>query len=121
MILLMALLLPLSAIKMKADEEDAVMKIPVHNTGGKILSRTLIEIEAYYYGKMSCIHTSVSVELGEVEIFVTNCSTGETWYDTFDSGLYPQYALQISGTAGFYEVVYLTGSGNVYEGSFIIQ
>lgn len=121
MVLFMALLLPLSAIEMKADDEKAEIKIPIHKSSGKLLSRTLIEIDACYYGMMSCIQTSVSSDLGEVEVSVTNCSTGDMWYDTFDSGEEPYTFLYISGAAGLYEITYTTESGDVYEGSFMIE
>lgn len=121
MFLFMALLLPLSAIEMRADEEKAEIKIPIHKSGGKLLGRTLIEIDACYYGMMSCIQTSVYSDLGEVEVSVTNCSTGEMWYDTFDSGEESYTFLYISGSAGLYEITYTTESGDVYEGSFMIE
>lgn len=121
MFLFMALLLPLSAIEMRADEEKAEIKIPIHKSGGKLLGRTLIEIDACYYGMMSCIQTSVCSDLGEVEVSVTNCSTGEMWYDTFDSGEESYTFLYISGSAGLYEITYTTESGDVYEGSFMIE
>lgn len=117
----MALLLPLSTVEMRADDEIVVKEIPIHKTTGKVLGRTLIEVEAYYYGMMSSIQTSVFADLGEIEVYVTNCSTGEMWYDTFDSGLETQTVLMISGDAGFYEITYTTESGDTYVGSFMID
>lgn len=118
----MALLLPLSAINMRADEEDAVIKIPLNYGKGVDLRRDFSQelIISCYYGMMSCIQTSVSSDLGEVEVSVTNCSTGDMWYDTFDSGEEPYTVLYISGAAGLYEITYTTESGDVYEGSFMI-
>ena len=121
MYLFMALLLPLSAVEMRADDEIVVKEIPIHRTTGKVLGRTLIEVEAYYYGMMSSIQTSFFADLGEIEVYVTNCSTGEMWYDTFDSGVEPHTVLYISGAAGLYEITYTTESGDVYEGSFIVE
>ena len=43
------------------------------------------------------------------------------WYDSFDSALEPQTILPISGDPGVYEITYITESGNVYEGTFIIE
>lgn len=117
----MALLLPLSAIEMRADDKEAVIEIPIYRPEGERLGRTLVEIQAFYLDLMSCIQTSVSVDLGEVEVFVTNCSTGESWYDIFDSGLEMQTILMISGTSGLYDIRYVTESGDVYEGSFRIN
>lgn len=122
-ILFMALLLPFSAIEMRADEEKAVMKIPLTMESGRKLNRSLNDdcVESCYYITMSCIQTSVSADLGEVEVSVTNCSTGESWYDTFDSGEESQTFLYLSGESGFYEITYVTESGDVYEGSFILE
>ena len=122
-VLLTVLLLPLFAFEMSADEEKAEMKIPLWVADGENLIRSLVpeSIECYFYGFMSTIRTSVSSDLGDVSLTVTNCSTGEVWYDFFDSSLEPLTYLPISGSDGIYEVVYITESGNVYEGSFTIQ
>ena len=123
MILFMALLLPLSAINMRADEEDAVIKIPLNYGKGVDLRRDFSQelVVSCYYGMMSSIQTSFFADLGEIEVYVTNCSTGEMWYDTFDSGVEPHTVLYISGAAGLYEITYTTESGDVYEGSFIVE
>ena len=123
MFLFMALLLPLSAIEMRADEEIVAKKIPLNYNKGTDLRRDFTPelITACYYGMMSCIQTSVCSDLGEVEVSVTNCSTGEMWYDTFDSGEESYTFLYISGSAGLYEITYTTESGDVYEGSFMIE
>ena len=60
-------------------------------------------------------------DLGDVVLTVTNCSTGNVWYDSFDSTLEPQTMLPISGEPGVYEITYITESGNIYEGTFIID
>ena len=122
-ILLTALLLPFFAFEMSADEEKAEMKIPLYVSTGDQLNRGFVpeSIECYFYGTLSTIRTSVAYDLGNVSLTVTNCSTGEVWYDIFDSAMEPQNYLPISGSAGIYEVVYITESGNVYEGTFTIQ
>ena len=57
MIIFMALLLPFTALEMRADEENAAeMKIPIYKTTGKLLGRTLMEVEAYYFNDFSCIY-----------------------------------------------------------------
>lgn len=123
LILLTAILLPLFAFVMNADEA-VKKKIPLKYfiNGGK-LSRgsTLESIEACYCGMISAVNTSISSDLGEVDITVTNCSTGESWDDTFDSSVLLQHILPISNTPGLYEIVYLTETGDLYEGSFIIE
>ena len=122
-VLLTALLLPLFAFEMSADEEKAEMKIPLRLSEDINLIRTLVPeyIECYFYGIWSTILTSVSSDLGDVSLTVTNCSTGEVWYDFFDSSVEPQNYLPISGSDGIYEIVYITESGDVYEGSFTIE
>ena len=119
----MALLLPLSAFEMSADNEDAVMKIPLYVEGSTNLNRSLIQlpIECCYLGMMDAVVTSVWSDLGNVTLTITNCSTGSVWYDSFDSVLEPQTALLLSGEPGIYQIVYITESGGVYEGTFTIQ
>lgn len=119
-ILLLAVLLPLFAFDMNADESKNKV-IPLKQEQGTCLQRGMIlPIEATFDGLLSSIITSTSSDLGEVSLTVTNLSTGETWYDTFDSSSTPQVVTPISGTSGYYEVVYVTGSGDMYEGSFIL-
>ena len=125
-VLLTALLLPFFAFEMSADEEkseNAEMRIPLYVSTKTQLSRTLIpeSVECYFYRMMSTIQTSVSSDLGNVSLTVTNCSTGEVWYDFFDSAMEPRTYLPISSTDGLYEVVYITESGDVYEGSFTVE
>ena len=122
MIFLVAFLLPLSALEMSADEKGEIQKIPLVLQGGTKLKRNIEEfsIESYYYGMLSSIQTTVTSDLGQIEMTVTNLSTGEAWSDTFDSGAIMQILLPISGTPGCYEIEYVTESGDVYEGIFIL-
>lgn len=122
-LLLMAVLLPLSLFGMNDENEKVVMKIPLKFEQGTKINRNLQEepIESYYYGLMNTIITNVFSDLGEIFLTVTNYSTGEVWYDTFDSGTSPQVSTMISGTPGYYEVVYVVDSGISHKGSFIIQ
>lgn len=122
-VLLTALLLPLFAFEMIADEDKAEMKIPLYVSTNDQLNRSLTSesVECYFYGIVPMIRTSVSSDLGDVSLTVTNCSTGEVWYDFFDSSLEPQTYLPISGSEGIYEIVYITESGDIYEGGFTIQ
>ena len=122
-LLLMAVLLPLSLFGMNDENEKVVMKIPLKFEQGTKINRNLQEepIESYYYGLMNTIITNVFSDLGEIFLTVTNHSTGEVWYDTFDSGTSPQVSTMISGTPGYYEVVYVVDSGISHKGSFIIK
>mgnify|MGYP003298742999 CR=1 FL=1 len=123
MILLVAFLLPLSALEMSADEKGEIKKIPLIIQGGTKLKRNVEDpsIESYFYGMLSSIQTIVTSDLGLVEIMVTNLSTGEAWSDTFDSGAFMQNIMPISGTPGYYEIEYITETGDVYAGEFIIE
>ena len=113
----MALLLPLFAFEMSADEKEAK---PIPLTQGRLtkLDRSIVEIpiEAYYIGMTSSIQTTVSSDLGTVEIIVTNLATGESRSDIFDSGLSPWHELQISSDSGNYEIIYVTESGDLFQG-----
>lgn len=123
LILFVAIILPLFAFEMSAD--DVVnMKIPLKaSTDRGKIHRGLVDnsLESCYYGMLSAIHTTVSTDLGEIDVTVTNCSTGELWEDTFDSSTESQHLIQISSTPGLYEVTYTTESGDLYEGTFMIE
>ena len=127
-LLLMTLVvfLPLSSFVMNADEQKNKQEIPLHQThdsgpGHDIRSLIQLPIECHYFGIMNTIVTTVQSDLGDVLLIVTNCSTGNVWYDSFDSALEPQTMLPISGEPGVYEITYITESGNIYEGTFIIE
>ena len=123
-LLILAVLLPLSVFNMNADEnEPDVKRIPLKVEQGSKNFRNLIStpIECTYYGILSCIQTIVLSDIGEVSVTVTNCSSGESWYESFDSAAQPQTFIQISGTPGLYQVTYITENGDVYEGNFNIK
>ena len=122
LLFLTALLMPVFALDMRADGEDAVMKIPLKMDSGTNLNRSLVpeSVECHYFGMMNSVVTTVWSDLGEVVLTVTNCSTGNVWYDTFDSAQEPQTALALSGEPGIYEIVYITESGDIYEGCFTL-
>ena len=115
--------IPIFALDMRADGEDAVMKIPLKMDSGTNLNRSLVpeSVECHYFGMMNSVVTTVWSDLGEVVLTVTNCSTGNVWYDTFDSAQEPQTALALSGEPGIYEIVYITETGDIYEGTFTIH
>lgn len=119
----MALLLPLFALKMRADDEKAIMKIPIELGPGKNLTRSLIEepILCHYHGMINSIVTTFMYDQGDVTIIVTNTSTGEVWYNVSDSGIEPQTVLPISGIPGLYEITYSLETGDLYKGIFIIE
>ena len=114
--------IPIFALDMRADGEDAVMKIPLKMDSGTNLNRSLVpeSVECHYFGMMNSVVTTVWSDLGEVVLTVTNCSTGNVWYDTFDSAQEPQTALALSGEPGIYEIVYITETGDIYKGSLTL-
>ena len=96
------MLLPLSAFYMNADEKEA-KPIPIKKSLVNDMTRTpnSLPLESYYIGMMDAIQTSVTTDVGIVEMTVTNLTTCETWSDTFDSAMSPHF-LQISGDPGLY-------------------
>lgn len=122
-LLLMAVLLPLSLFGMNDENEKVVMKIPLELDLEEKLNRLLIPvpIESYCYVMMNTIITNVFSDLGEISLTVTNYSTGEVWYDIFDSGVQSQVVTKISGVQGCYEIIYVTASKEVYRGLFEIN
>ena len=106
---------------MRGDEPPKLQtEIPIKKVDQAGSIRSLCKIQACYYGMLSAVYTTVSTDLGEIDVTVTNCSTGEFWQDTIDSSITSQHLLQISGTSGFYELAYTTEDGGFYEGSFVI-
>lgn len=126
LLILLAAFLPLSASLLNADETKNKQEVPLHqkcNEDGEYNNRSLIQLplECCYFGMMDSIVTIVFTDLGYVSLTVTNCSTGSVWYDMFDSAQEPQTMLSLSGEPGIYEVVYITESGDVDEGNFILE
>ena len=123
LLFLAALLMPVFALDMRADDEEAVTKIPLKmvSTGKNVRSLIPESIECHYLGMMNAVVTTAWSDLGDVALTVTNCSTGSVWYDTFDSAVDPQTMLVLSGEPGIYQIAYITESGGVYEGTFTIQ
>ena len=121
---LISILLVLAAIfctmPVRGDSTPESYEIPVKRLDKKNQIRSLCDVQAYYNGMLSAVYTTAVSDLGEIDVRVTNISTGEFWEDTFDSSISSQHLLQISGTSGFYEVTYTTSCGNLYEGSFVI-
>lgn len=119
---LSALLLPFFAFEMSADDEPVVITIPLKLDIPQNFNRSLIQdsLESCYYGMNRSVFTAFHSDLGIVHLTITNLSTGEVWYDTFDSGTSPQVSTMISGTPGYYDIVYHTESGKKYNGCLII-
>lgn len=120
--LLMAVTLPLFVSEMGAEEIE-VKEIPLEKKVDKRLERTgfVMSIESCYNGILSSVVTTISEDLGEVTLTVTNLSTGEIFYDTFDSVAATQSLTPISGSPGYYKVVYFAECGDIYNGSFTLE
>ncbi|MBO5956881.1 MAG: hypothetical protein J6Q39_04930 [Bacteroidales bacterium] len=126
LLILLAVFMPLSAFVLNADEPPHKQEIPLHliNNGSQDKdNRSLIQhsIECHYLSMMNAVVTTVWADLGDVNLTVTNCSTGNVWYDSFDSALEPQTMLTLSGEPGTYQIIYITESGDIYEGILNIE
>ena len=124
-LLIMAVFLPLSFITLKADDDVLQTKIPLNRVFGENYEKgnrgiIALPIDCYYAAFLSIIQTNVSDNLGEIAIEVLNTTTGETFYETFNSTLTPQHVLPISGSAGFYTITYTTSGGDVYIGTYML-
>lgn len=120
--IMLALVAIFCTTQMRGDTPpDRPVEIPIRKPGAHDLVRSLSEIQAYYNGMLSVVCTSVFADLGEIDLAVTNCTTGEFWEDSFDSSSVSQHLLPISSTSGWYEVVYTTENGDSYVGTFVIE
>lgn len=122
---LISILLVLAAVfctmPVRGDSTPESYEIPVKRLDKKNQIRSLCDVQAYYNGMLSVVCTSVFADLGEIDLAVTNCTTGEFWEDSFDSSSVSQHLLPISSTSGWYEVVYTTENGDSYVGTFVIE
>lgn len=82
-------------------------------------SPALIPIEAYYDSFISGIAITFLQELGNVEMNVTNHSTGEYLEGTITATT-GTTVLPISGTEGVYTITFTLSNGTEYEGEFEI-
>ena len=123
----LAILLPLSSFASNAEESPHKQEIPltpvIVNGGLDNNNRSLVQlpVECCYFRMMNIIVTTVLSDVGDVTLTVTNCSTGSVWYNSFDSTMEPRSFLPISEEPGIYEIVYITETGNIYEGTFTIE
>lgn len=118
---LMVVFLPLSTLLMKADEPKPITAhIPLssqQNVSKENRDITLSSIECSYFSDVEIIQTNISDYLGEITIEVLNTTTGEYFYDSFDSAFTQQHILNITGSSGFYTITYSTESGETYLGT----
>lgn len=75
------------------------------------------DITAYYQDGV--VYLQFSYDMGEVDVTVTNETTGEMWQQTEDSA-FGSVAIATSATAGSYTVTIVTDDGVCYSGSFAL-
>lgn len=109
--------MPMHADSMPED----YFEIPIKTENNSSLVRSVPEIQAYYLETFCALQTVIRTDLGEVNLTVKNLSTSEVLWSTFDSQENPQFFLPISGAPGYYEIEFITESGDVYVGEFIID
>ena len=97
------------------------IEIPIKGEGSYGTIRGLCDIRACYDTMSSAIYTTFLSDLGIVEMTVTNLSTGEIWSGEFNSSVTMQTALSISGNLGCYTIVYVSESGDIYEGLLLLE
>ncbi|MBO7243244.1 MAG: hypothetical protein J6V19_06235 [Alistipes sp.] len=101
------------------DNDDTILigveKKP--NTNGISRPRTVCgsEIEAVY--NLGLLTITFNEDLGDADIEVVNCSTGESWFDAANGICSLTFAL--SNDPGIY-IIYITTDQGLYQGSFIL-
>ena len=73
------------------------------------------DIMAYYQNGV--VYLQFTYDMGEVEITVTNESTGDVWQQTEDSA-FGSASITTSTSAGDYYITIVTLDGSCYSGSF---
>lgn len=124
LLLAVVVLMPQLALHLYADPDDNLNQdVLIFNSPDSRPIRSLNQdkISCCYVGLFATIQIVVYADLGNVEMSVTNYSTGEMWDISFDSTAESQIILPISGCHGFYEILFQTESGDVFEGSFTIE
>lgn len=75
------------------------------------------DITAYYQDGV--VYLQFGYDMGEVEISVTNETTGEMWQQTDDSA-FGSASIATSASAGSYTISIVTDDGVCYSGSFAL-
>ncbi len=75
------------------------------------------DIMAYYQDGV--VYLQFTYDMGEVEITVTNESTGDVWQQTKDSA-FGSASITTSTSAGDYYITIVTLDGSCYSGNFSI-
>ncbi|MBE6318813.1 MAG: DUF3244 domain-containing protein [Bacteroidales bacterium] len=75
------------------------------------------DITAYYQDGV--VYLQFSYDMGEVDVTVTNETTGEMWQQTDDSA-FGSASIATSASAGSYTISIVTDDGVCYSGSFAL-
>lgn len=98
-----------------AEEKNEIplKKVPEPTTGQRTPFSS--DITAYY--QSGVIYLNFGGDMGEVEITVTNETTGEQWSQTGDTA-FGAATISISTNAGDYSIMITTGDSYCYSGYF---
>lgn len=79
----------------------------------------VIPITAYYHALAFCVEVCFIENMGDVTITITNLTTGylSSIVANSNSGA---FFIPIPNTPGYWQITFLTGSGSIYSGSFIL-
>lgn len=89
-------------------------------TGQTHRAPAFIPMQAYYDGFLTSVCVQFLQNIGDVEVTITNLSTGDYVNYNVDSSTGGVF-LPISGVEGTYRIVFLLSSGVGYEGEFEIE
>lgn len=112
-----------STLSASADKVVTRVNIPMKIGPGPRFGRSLTDapVDAVYWGQTYTLQLTCLSDLGESVLVVTNLTTGEEWDCCFNPSEMPVVFLPLSGTSGNYVIELTTGSGDTYEGEFIIE
>lgn len=108
------------SMAMTDGDNDGAILIGVEkkpNTNGIGRPRTVCgsEIEAVY--NLGLLTITFNEDLGDADIEVVNCSTGEAWFDAANGIC--SLTLALSNDPGTY-IIYINTDQGLYQGSFIL-
>lgn len=123
-VLFLSLICMISTTSWTADDDNTYIPIPVLDnttvTGRTHRTPAVIPIQAYYDVLINSIVIQFIQNIGDVEVAITNLSTGYTVEYEVDSRIGVTY-LQTSGDVGTYQIEFLLSSGFRYEGQFEVH
>lgn len=100
-----------------SDGGNPIVILPANHTGTTFPNRSIVPIEAYYSSLASSVVVSFTVDLGSVDVVVSNIDAGETVEVTIDSYDAPSF-ISIPWTEGLVSVQFILDDGQLYYGEF---